>query len=160
MDLVCEFMLTAHTDPFSFTGCLLRMKSQGREISTFLCESQAGMKPVKYKINIIDLARAIKSAESKIDCADGLIVKMVVQKANMTVLPASAASGYWANLVFLCRDRCGDWFVYAYAKGRFKSHCLVLSRERYLGYKIFISISDKSRQISDAFESAPSARAC
>lgn len=154
MDIVERFISKAHSDPFTFKGCRLKMESNKNEIIEFLHNSQEGTRPSEYRIKYEDIERAIESAELQEKSTTGLIVKIVVQKANMHIAPASTTSGYWANLAFLYRIDSSDgaeWLLYGYGKGRFKKSRINLKKGACLGYSLFSAISEKNHQISESF---------
>ncbi len=135
MEMIHNYRIRAHTDGFREEYQRIKVELSSPELSRFLEKSQKGTKPVEARIEPSDILRAISWAEISMDDKSKETNKVVIQKANAKISIDSSISGYWTNLAFIHYEndpysKEGNWYLYAYARGRFKGVDLNLAKMR------------------------------
>jgi hypothetical protein len=152
LEIIDRFRNMAHSDGYRVEHCWLSLSDNKHEVEDFLAISQKNTKPSESRILRSDLEHVV--AEYTATLAGSLdadfIHKIALQKSNTAIYFKSTGSGFWTHLAFLYgRAYSGsiNWYLYAYARGRFKSISLnpEIRKESgiRLAYTSFLAINER-----------------
>lgn len=144
MDLINEYRNTAYNNHFECDYMWLNLEKNRLKVISYLEDKQKG-ESTANRLTISDIEDVFKDWDfSKVN--KGFISKIVIQKANFDVKQSTKENGCTTRLLFLVRDslKSGSWYIYGYAKGRYKNWSKFNIEEgKKLGYSFYISLSER-----------------
>ncbi|MBM7335225.1 hypothetical protein [Alloalcanivorax marinus] len=152
MEIIDHYRRKSLSDGYRIENCWFHLPKQKFETQEFLIRSQRHTRPSESRILVSDLVKAIDvyAEASSYENEAGLFPKIVVQKSNTAVNFKSKKTGLWAHLAFLYGRVCSgpiEWYLYAYARGRFKpgslSQEIRSGRGIRLAYASFLAINEQ-----------------